>query len=292
MTALEQAIALCKQVDEICEKGMETPEQCIKLLDKLSKIPMSIKIIEETKIGIKVNMMRKKVPDEAIAKRAKNIIKEWKNIVDGKTSKPDDDAPPAKKQRKESVEEPKAKKEKSEVTFKKPESSTRASIKDDTRLKSAQLLLSALRHGEMPQGTLDTEELAVQIEEKLYTVHRDTNRNYSAAVRSRVFNLRDKKNPALRENVLTGVVRAEKFATMTSEEMASPEIREMRDKFTKEAIMEHQMSVQTGTPSDMFKCGKCGKKNCTYTQLQTRSSDEPMTTFVFCLECGNRWKFC
>ena len=25
-------------------------------------------------------------------------------------------------------------------------------------------------------------------------------------------------------------------------------------------------------------------------QLQTRSADEPMTTFVLCLECGNRWK--
>ena len=27
-----------------------------------------------------------------------------------------------------------------------------------------------------------------------------------------------------------------------------------------------------------------------YIQLQTRSADEPMTTFVLCLECGNRWK--
>lgn len=25
-------------------------------------------------------------------------------------------------------------------------------------------------------------------------------------------------------------------------------------------------------------------------QVQTRSSDEPMTTFVVCNECGNRWK--
>ncbi len=51
-------------------------------------------------------------------------------------------------------------------------------------------------------------------------------------------------------------------------------------------------SLLAGTPSDLFKCGKCGQKRCTYTQLQTRSSDEPMTTFVFCMDCGNRWKFC
>jgi len=44
-------------------------------------------------------------------------------------------------------------------------------------------------------------------------------------VRSRIFNLKDKKNPALRENVLFGVIEPEKFATMTSEEMASDEVR-------------------------------------------------------------------
>ena len=38
----------------------------------------------------------------------------------------------------------------------------------------------------------------------------------------------------------------------------------------------------------MFSCGKCKSKECTYTQLQTRSADEPMTTFVYCMACGNR----
>ena len=31
--------------------------------------------------------------------------------------------------------------------------------------------------------------------------------------------------------------------------------------------------------------------NCSHYQLQTRSADEPMTTFVSCQECGHRWKF-
>ena len=34
----------------------------------------------------------------------------------------------------------------------------------------------------------------------------------------------------------------------------------------------------------------CGKNKCTYYELQTRSADEPMTTFVSCLNCGNHWK--
>ena len=39
-------------------------------------------------------------------------------------------------------------------------------------------------------------------------------------------------------------------------------------------------------------CSACKKKTkCDYYQMQTRSADEPMTTFVTCLECSRRWKF-
>lgn len=39
-----------------------------------------------------------------------------------------------------------------------------------------------------------------------------------------------------------------------------------------------------------FKCGKCKGTKTTYYQLQTRSADEPMTTYVTCNTCANRWK--
>ena len=42
--------------------------------------------------------------------------------------------------------------------------------------------------------------------------------------------------------------------------------------------------------TDTFTCRKCYSKKCTYYQMQTRSADEPMTTFVTCIMCGNRWK--
>lgn len=50
--------------------------------------------------------------------------------------------------------------------------------------------------------------------------------------------------------------------------------------------------IASGNVTDMFKCGKCKKRRTTYYQMQTRSADEPMTTFVRCLECSHRWKFC
>lgn len=40
-----------------------------------------------------------------------------------------------------------------------------------------------------------------------------------------------------------------------------------------------------------FCCGKCGSWRTDYYQLQTRSADEPMTTFVTCYHCMHKWRF-
>jgi len=43
--------------------------------------------------------------------------------------------------------------------------------------------------------------------------------------------------------------------------------------------------------SDAYKCFKCGESKCKITQVQTRSADEAMTTFVVCVVCHNTFKF-
>lgn len=42
--------------------------------------------------------------------------------------------------------------------------------------------------------------------------------------------------------------------------------------------------------TDQFKCGRCHKSECVYHELQLRSGDEPMSIFITCLNCGNRWR--
>ena len=50
-------------------------------------------------------------------------------------------------------------------------------------------------------------------------------------------------------------------------------------------------SRKTTANTEMY-CSGCRRKTkCDYYQMQTRSADEPMTTFVTCLECDKRWKF-
>ena len=38
-----------------------------------------------------------------------------------------------------------------------------------------------------------------------------------------------------------------------------------------------------------FTC-KCGSRNTTFYEMQTRSADEPMTQFITCLDCKNKWR--
>jgi len=46
-----------------------------------------------------------------------------------------------------------------------------------------------------------------------------------------------------------------------------------------------------GVRTDVYRCGRCKKNDCSYYQLQVRCNDEPMTTFVNCLNCGNKWSY-
>jgi len=42
--------------------------------------------------------------------------------------------------------------------------------------------------------------------------------------------------------------------------------------------------------TSLFKCRKCKSRETSYYEVQTRSADEPMTQFITCLNCNNRWK--
>jgi hypothetical protein len=50
------------------------------------------------------------------------------------------------------------------------------------------------------------------------------------------------------------------------------------------------LEVDKSMATDMFRCTRCGKRQCTYYEMQTRSADEPMTIFITCLNCGKKWR--
>ncbi|XP_056142031.1 transcription elongation factor A protein 3 isoform X2 [Lampris incognitus] len=171
--------------------------------------------------------------------------------------------------------------------------SPRLATGDSVRDKCIEMLAAALRtDNDHKEFGANCDGMAAEIEDHIYQEIKATDMKYKNRVRSRISNLKDPKNPGLRRNVLAGGIELSRIASMTAEEMASDELKQLRNVLTQEAIREHQMAKTGGTSTDLLQCSKCKKKNCTYNQVQTRSADEPMTTFVLCNECGNRWKFC
>jgi transcription elongation factor S-II len=88
--------------------------------------------------------------------------------------------------------------------------------------------------------------------------------------------------------VKDGTVTVKNLAFMTHQEM-QPEKWDalIQAKIKKD---KSKYDTQQEAMTDTFKCRKCHSNKCSYYQMQTRSADEPMTTFVTCIECANRWK--
>lgn len=101
------------------------------------------------------------------------------------------------------------------------------------------------------------------------------------------FNLKDKNNKFL-DRIMSKEIECKKVGFLTHQELYPDNWSELIDAKMKRDKNKYEDDTRIATSE--FKCRKCNKRICTYYQLQTRSADEPITTFVQCLNCNNRWK--
>uniref|UniRef100_A0A3P9NSZ1 Transcription elongation factor n=1 Tax=Poecilia reticulata TaxID=8081 RepID=A0A3P9NSZ1_POERE len=298
MTREEDLIRIAKKLDKMVSRN--NTEGAIDLLKELKGFNMTLKLLQETRIGMSVNNIRKHCRDEEVISLAKVLIKDWKRLLE--LFSPKASFPPHTPNRKGKTEAPRTPTTPTSPlspSFSSPGGplSPHLATGDSVRDKCIEMLAAALRtDNDYKDFGANCDGMAAEIEDHIllsshiYQEIRATDMKYKNRVRSRISNLKDPKNPGLRRNVLAGSIELSRIASMSAEEMASDELKQLRNVLTQEAIREHQMAKTGGTTTDLLQCGKCKKKNCTYNQVQTRSADEPMTTFVLCNECGNRWK--
>ncbi|XP_066156063.1 transcription elongation factor S-II [Euwallacea fornicatus] len=298
MSVEEEVMRIQKKLSKMTSDDGSGQEQALDLLQELQNLKINLDVLTKTRIGMTVNALRKSSKDDEVIALAKTLIKNWKKFLSNSdsSSKVSSSSDSKDSKKEEKRKEDKSKKEDKEKDKKLPTSFPPTSVTTNSvRLKCREMLASALKtdsNKEDFEGCASAEELAEELEEAIFQEFKNTDMKYKNRVRSRIANLKDVKNPTLRTNFRIGAISAQRLAVMTAEEMANDEVKQLREKFNKEAINDAQLATAQGTKTDMLKCGKCKKRNCTYNQLQTRSSDEPMTTFVLCNECGNRWKFC
>jgi transcription elongation factor S-II len=95
------------------------------------------------------------------------------------------------------------------------------------------------------------------------------------------------KNNTLVEKILSGVIKPDSVGFMSHQELDPEHWSQLiENKIKKDA---NKFTDNSQASTDAYICRKCKSRKCTYTEVQTRSSDESMTIFVNCLNCGKNW---
>lgn len=98
------------------------------------------------------------------------------------------------------------------------------------------------------------------------------------------------RSPTLKAHILGKKVKTKDVVDMKPNELhpGGPYDRTIEEKMYKD--LRKDVLTRPRLEDGFFTCHRCKSKKTTYYQLQTRSADEPMTTYVSCLSCGKNWK--
>lgn len=131
--------------------------------------------------------------------------------------------------------------------------------------------------------------------------------------------LKDDTNEVFRESIVNGTISPEKICKLKYKHMANPKEKKRLQKEKEEYVKERNEFIRLFEKygywekdmeekmeeleknnqeedvinDDLTKdyiCKKCGHKEISYQQKQTRSMDEPMTVFFTCKKCHHMWK--
>jgi DNA-directed RNA polymerase subunit M/transcription elongation factor TFIIS len=95
------------------------------------------------------------------------------------------------------------------------------------------------------------------------------------------------KETIIINNLIMMKIRPHDIAFMTHQELNPEKWEKLIELKYKRDESKFNVVVQPST--DVYVCRKCKSRKCTYSAQQTRSSDEPMTIYVSCLNCGKNW---
>jgi transcription elongation factor S-II len=99
------------------------------------------------------------------------------------------------------------------------------------------------------------------------------------------------KSPTLKQKIINKDLKTNEVVELKPQHLwpGGPTDKTIEDRIIKD-LRKAYLAKENQNQEGFFTCNRCKTKKTTYYQLQTRSADEPMTTFVSCLNCGKNWK--
>lgn len=278
--------------------------ECLKELENAGNADRQVEVLEdlqahflpteqllrETKIGVAVNKLRSN-SDPRVSSLVAKLVASWREQVQFQKARQK-----AKKANvsASSVDQRSSSPEKEQSTSKRDWKSDGVDgqiYADQVRNSCVQVTYNALVIGSS-RPAAQILEAAKEVEAAVFAAEKGTTAAYRNKMRSLYMYLKDPKNPTLRSQVVLKKISSERLRTMKPQEMANDELKKHMEELEKQNLFNAQSAQEQRATTDRFTCGKCKQKKVSYYQLQTRSADEPLTTFCTCEACGNRWKFC
>lgn len=114
---------------------------------------------------------------------------------------------------------------------------------------------------------------------------------YLSKIRSIYSNIKSDsyiKNKDFKNKILSNEIDVENIANISMYDIFPDIWKDLINEKIKREKLKYELKPEAMT--NAFKCRKCNSRSCAYYEVQTRSADEPMTQFINCLDCGNRWR--
>jgi transcription elongation factor S-II len=311
-SSTQQLVGTVRKLQSSLVKASENSDDHIDriqdLLQRLGELPITIEVLTETLIGKDVAKLRQSSND-SIVNLAKSLVTKWKKVAAAAASPSAASAPV----RRDSNAGKAAAKPAQQPYNPSDEWNSIVPIQ---RQKICEKLYEVLilskksltatsknEEDEKIQEFLPTAAKCAVAIEAAVTGLRLSQDAYNDKVRSLLFNL--KKNNNLRNDVLLQHTSSTALVQMSSEQLAddqtvaariqeSQKLQESK-RLDWEQANEGKINEMCGITGELLKaslftCNRCKSTKTTSTQKQTRSADEPMTVFVYCTNCGKRWK--
>ncbi|KAJ5726338.1 uncharacterized protein N7483_007695 [Penicillium malachiteum] len=252
-------------------------------------------LLRRTKIGVVVNKFKTSQAPE-VARLASEIVSKWRNEVNKQkqgggtaASRASNSPRPPQNGTGASTPASATPSDKASKLSVPPDKRTWKADGVDTNVTSSRVRDSCI--GLMYDGLCTVLSMACAVEKAAHShLGPEIKPEYKEKMRSLFQNLKNKSNPTLRVQVLSGDITPEKFVRMTSDELRSEQQRATDEAIKKKNMNDAMVAQAERSISTSLQCGKCGQRKVTYTEAQTRSADEPMTLFCTCLNCGKSWR--
>uniref|UniRef100_A0A493TVS4 Transcription elongation factor A2 n=1 Tax=Anas platyrhynchos platyrhynchos TaxID=8840 RepID=A0A493TVS4_ANAPP len=205
----EEIVKIARRLDKMVAK--KSADGAMDLLKELKGMPMTLDLLQSTRIGMSVNALRKQSTDEEVIALAKSLIKSWKKLLDASEEKSEEKKKNLSLPTSSSKDTGNSKDQSSNKRQEPPKTPTTPKITtfppapvtcDAVRNKCREMLTTALQADAPGAFCFGVGWKVLDCRVRIYQDIKNTDMKYKNRVRSRISNLKDSKNPELKKNVL------------------------------------------------------------------------------------------